>query len=428
MALLEHRNPRCSVQEQEMEKLRRELGGAVCDRRDLYVSRLLGGGYFQTAQDAKNTGREYGMEFSCRYYVLLAARPEAWGELFTGGSLDRRDSGFILRNTMENGLPGIVHAADIQGKMICIVNWEQMPDMGLDELVQAAQQILEVLETEFGITVTVTISRVYEDVLSLPQAMQDINSIYDYLALLDEDRPITTYEELTHIHMMPSSASYLELETRLLGCIRASDFAGGNRVLHELIQGEFGDAKPTIDTVRFRVYGVVNTLLYLIEDIRDAVGNEVVDRIDPGPRLTSARSLKEIVEVMDDIFAQLESFTAQKRESLSSPWAQEIMPYVDEHFRDPNLSVSSVADHFGLSSTYCSKAFRERFGIRLLDYIQQQRLKAAKSLLVTGKSLDNIAKETGFSTTLTLSRTIKRYEGTTPNRLREYLIAEQAKQ
>ena len=414
-----------SEHSQELEEMRRALGGAACDQRDLYFSRLLGGGYFQSKQEALDTGIKYGLDFPYRCFLLLSARPETWGDLFTTGQMDRLDSNFILRNTLEDGLSGTVHAADIQGKMICILNFEQLPESGVRGIVQDTQRILEVLETEFGITVTVAISRVYESILDLPQAIQDVHQIYEYLAFLDEDRPITTYEELTHVHMMPSTTSYLELESRLLGCIRASDFQQADRVMHELIQGEFGDAKPTIDTVRFRVYGMVNTLLYLMNDIRTVVGNELVEHIDPGPRLTSARSLTEIIAVMDDIFEQLEEYTLQKRQALSSPWVQEIMPYVDMSFRDPNLSVSSVADHFGLSSTYCSKMFKEQFGMRLLDYIQRKRLEAVKEALITGKTLSEIADETGFATTLTLSRAIKRYEGTTANRLREALISKQ---
>ena len=411
----------------ELEELRRRLQVAGCDQRDLYISRLLGGGYFETEHAALETGSNLGMEFPYPSFLILSARPESWGDLFTTGKMDRRDSNFILRNTLEDGLPGIVHAADIQGKMLCIVNLSELPESGLRGIVQDTQRILEVLETEYGISVTVAVSRIYGSILDLPSAMEDIHMIYEYLALLDEDRPITTYEELTHIHMMPASTSYLELESRLLGCIRASDFSGADMVLHELIQGEFADSSPTIDTFRFRVYGVVNTLLYLIDDIRAVVGDDVIQRIDPGPRLTSARSLHQIIEVMDDIFSQLETHTVQKRESMSSPWVQEIMPYVDGHFRDPNLSVASVADHFGLSSTYCSKTFRDRYGIRLLDYIQQKRLDAVKALLYTDKTLSKIAEETGFSTTLTLSRAIKRYEGTTFGKLREAYRAEQTK-
>lgn len=410
--------------EAELASLRWRLQVAECEQRDLYFARLLGDGYFKSVQEARDAGNPFGISFPNRYFIMLSARPESWGDLFVSGEMDRRDSNFILRNTLEDGLPGTVHAADIQGKMIAVMNLEALPETGLRGILQDAQRILEVLEMEYGISVTAAVSRVYESILELPSAIEDIHRVYEYLALLGEDRPITSYDELTHPHMTPSSTSYLELEGRLLGCIRASDFSGADRVLHDLIQGEFGDAKPTIETVRMRVYGIVNTLLYLMNDIRAVVGVEAVERINPGPRLTTAKTLAEIVSVMDDIFAQLENYTAEKRRTMTLPWVHEIRPYVDENFQDPNLGVSTVADHFGLSSTYCSKVFREHYGIRLLDYIQQKRLEVVKELLHTDKTLREIADQTGFSTTLTLSRAIKRYEGTTANKLREAMHAE----
>ena len=60
----------------------------------------------------------------------------------------------------------------------------------------------------------------------------------------------------------------------------------------------------------------------------------------------------------------------------------------------------------------------------MLDYIQQKRLEAVKELLRTDKTLREIADQTGFTTTLTLSRAMKRYEGTTAKKLREAMHAE----
>ena len=54
----------------------------------------------------------------------------------------------------------------------------------------------------------------------------------------------------------------------------------------------------------------------------------------------------------------------------------------------------------------------------VFDYIQR-RLEAAKALLHSDKNLKDIAEEVGFSSALTMSRAFKRYEGTTPGRLRD---------
>lgn len=414
-----------SQREQQLQQLlnekEQELLMARCDQRDLFFARMLGGAYFYTEQELLEAARRVDIQFPYHNFVVLSAQPETWGELFREGSMDRRDLNFILRNTLENGFPGKTCAADVQGRMVAILNLESLPEMGFRGLVQDARHLLEVLESEFGITVTIAISRLYHSPLELPHAMADVNLIFEYLQLMGEDTPITTYEELRHPNMPSSSTSFLDLETRLLGCIRAADFSGMRLVMHELINNEFGETRPTVDTFRFRIYGVVNTLLYLLNDIRSVVGHELINQLDPGPRLTSAGTLDEIVTVMDDIMTSLEQHTAGKRQPTIPTWVHKVHDYVNENFRDPDVTVSSIADKFSMTPTYCSKVYREQFNVRLFDHIQLRRLEAAKELMQSEMSLKEIAEAAGFSNALTMSRAFKRYEGAAPNKIREQL-------
>ena len=405
--------------EDQMESLKKELLLARCDQRDLFFARVLGGAYFSSAGDLLECGRTVDVEFPYEHFIVVAAKPETWGELFRDGRMDRRDLNFILRNTMQDGFSGKTNAADVQGRMIAIVNLEHSPESGLHGIVREARHMLEVLEAEFGLTVTVAISRVYHSPMELPAAMSDVNHIFDYLQLIGEDTPITTYDELRHPNISASSTSFLDMETRLLGCTRAADFSGMRMVMHELIDNEFGVTRPTVDTFRFRVYGVVNTLLYLLNDIRSVVGGELIDRLDPGPRLTEAKTLEEIVTVMDDIMLALEAHTSQKHQPSVPAWVHKVHDYISENFRNPDVTVSFIADQFSITPTYCSKIYREHYNIRLFDEIQLLRLEAAKGLMPTEMSLKEIAEEVGFSNALTMSRAFKRYEGVAPNKIRE---------
>lgn len=410
---------RAQTAEAEAEDLRRRLDQVSCASRDLFFTQALGGGHFQSRKELLAAGQTVDVTFPYGYFIVLAAKLETWGELFTQGQMDFRDLWFILRNVLENSFPGKASAAEVQGRMTAILNLEPLPETGLRGIVQDARHALEVLEAEFGLTVTVAISRVYQDPMDLWKAAEDTEHILEYLQLMGEDRPITTYEELTHRHIAQSSTSFLDLETRLLGCVRSADFSSMRLVLHELINNEFSETRPTVDTFRFRLYGVVNTLLYLVSDIRDVVGDEVIHAIDPGPRLTSARTLEEIVTVMDDIMDSLEQHTARKRQPGAPDWVAQVYAFAQENYRDPNLTVSYIADRFGMTPTYCSKIFKEQYHMRLFDLIQLKRLEEAKALMATNKSLKDIAEEAGFSSALTMSRAFKRYEGAAPNKIRE---------
>ncbi len=124
---------------------------------------------------------------------------------------------------------------------------------------------------------------------------------------------------------------------------------------------------------------------------------------------------------MDDIITKLEQHTNRKYQPAVPAWIHKVYDYVAENFRDPDVTVPSIADRFSLTPIYCSKVFREYYNFHLFDCIQLKRLNAAKDLMTTEMSLKEIADAVGFSNALTMSRAFKRYEGAAPNKIREQL-------
>lgn len=407
--------------EQKLRELEQALMESAAARRDLFFVNMLTPGVFESPEALRQEGAQVDLHFPNDLFLVLIAKKEHWGELYASGESDAREQHFILRNALENGFSGPCFAANVHGEMTAILNLPALPETGVRGIVQDASRIIEVLDEEFGISITVAVSRVYHDLMELPQAYLDAQHILEYQQLMGEDIPVTDYEALTHVHIAQSGSSYLELEQQVLGAARSRDFAGLQIALHELISNEFGSSKPTVDTVRFRVYGVVNTLLYLMSDIRQAIGDQLVNELDVGPRLTKAASLPDIVREMDDILDALIQQVGKQRSSAPPGWVVQARSYVRENFRDPDVTVASVADWLKLTPTYCSKVYREVYGIRLLDEIQQLRLAEAKRLIQTESSLAGVAEQSGFPSTLTMSRAFKRYEGMSPGAFREHL-------
>ena len=70
--------------------------------------------------------------------------------------------------------------------------------------------------------------------------------------------------------------------------------------------------------------------------------------------------------------------------------------------------------------TYLSRAYKERTGGNLLNYIMTCRVKKAEELLVsTRDSIPVIAEKTGFTNAASFSRVFKKMIGITPGRFRE---------
>ncbi len=402
----------------KLRTLEQQLAAAQCAQRDLFFVNALTGGTYGSEEELRRAAREVEIEFPYGHFLVVTAKKEHWGELYQSGQADEREQHFILRNSLENGFPGKCCAANVHGEMTAIVNLPALPESGVRGIVQDASRILEVLDREYGIELTVAISRVYESVMDLPRAYLDTQHILEYQQVIGEDAPVTDYEALTHLYIKQSGRSYLELEQNLLKCVHSRNFTALQMTLHELISSEFGDTRPTVDTFRFRVYGVVNTLLYLMDDIGNILGWEVINTLEVGPRLTSAGTLQDIVREMDDILDHLIQMENDQVTAAPPGWVARARDYVRENFRDPDVTVASVADRVHLTPTYCSKVYREVYGVRLLDEIQRLRLEEAKRLLQGSGNLRSIAEAAGFPSALTMSRAFKRYEGVLPSSYR----------
>ena len=401
-----------------IEQLQRQLSAAQCAQRDLFFVNILSQGAYADETAARMAGAQVGISLPHPIFVVLTAKKEHWGALYQTGQADEREHHFILRNALENGFSGPCFAANVHGEMTAILNLPALPEAGLRGIVQDASHILEVLDREYGIELTVAISRVYHALMELPQAYLDTQHILEYQQVMGEDAPVTDYEALTHLHIKQSETSYLELEQKMLRSVRCGDFTALQMALHERIASEFGDTRPTVDTFRFRVYGVVDTLLYLMDDIGSVVGPEVIRELEVGPRLTSAVTVQEIVREMDDILDSLARRHGKQGAGAPPAWVEQARSYVRENYRDPDVTVASVADRLRLTPTYCSKVYREVYGVRLLDEIQLLRLEKAKELLRGNGNLQSIAAAAGFPSALTMSRAFKRYEGVLPSSYR----------
>ncbi|VGO15361.1 Xylose operon regulatory protein [Pontiella desulfatans] len=93
------------------------------------------------------------------------------------------------------------------------------------------------------------------------------------------------------------------------------------------------------------------------------------------------------------------------------PCVNHAIEYIAEHYRDHDLSLTTVADAIGISSCYLSSLFREATGETFHEQVRNLRLATARELMEdTNLSLSEIARRSGFSTPRNLRRAIQQTE------------------
>jgi AraC family transcriptional regulator len=98
---------------------------------------------------------------------------------------------------------------------------------------------------------------------------------------------------------------------------------------------------------------------------------------------------------------------------------QKVLPYIRRHLAD-DLSVQSLADLVGLSSTHFRRLFQEALGVPVHRYVQAARLEQARMLLgTTTIPISEIAEESGFSSQSHMTACFRAAHAATPAEYRK---------
>lgn len=124
----------------------------------------------------------------------------------------------------------------------------------------------------------------------------------------------------------------------------------------------------------------------------------------------------------EEAFGYLENFSTQLFEVLSLKATDKnetvilkIKTYIKEHLNE-TISLSTLSSIVNYNETYISRLFRQITGIKLSEYIYQERLAKAKYLLATSNDpIQTIASATGFDSQQYFSLCFKKATGISPS-------------
>jgi PAS domain S-box-containing protein len=141
-------------------------------------------------------------------------------------------------------------------------------------------------------------------------------------------------------------------------------------------------------------------------------------------RANKPETLPEFQTQLLDIFRQITGYYHQHQKQRADVLLQRLLRYLEQHYRETTLSLTSLAEVFKLTPSYISEYFKERTGMKYVDYLAMLRIRKAKEFLVAQPNLTiaDISKQTGFLNPETLIRTFKRVEGISPGMYRKQAL------
>ncbi|OPJ57375.1 helix-turn-helix transcriptional regulator [Clostridium oryzae] len=122
-----------------------------------------------------------------------------------------------------------------------------------------------------------------------------------------------------------------------------------------------------------------------------------------------------------DDFLELFCLHVSKTIEKSTSWVvNRVIPYIQQNYYDPNLSLEQIGEQFNVHPVYVSKVFKDHVGKGVLDYINNLRIEHSKLLLEEKKNatIEQIAELVGYQNVRTFSRVFKKYTNISPGKYR----------
>ncbi len=268
------------------------------------------------------------------------------------------------------------------------------------------------LSATLSIPFALCISSAYKDLSAIPYALLECSKLTQDTSSLHTNAP-AFYEETCLGH----SSHFYYPENELSGLQDAITSYNLEKVeffIHTLIDyiQQLHDYHPLLLPL---VYSVSHTLKKGAKALNITLNPSLDIPLSPAHSLSKTYFIDYIHTLTKEITAVIQLHTAPS----SSLSIQTIMAYIDQHYCEYDLSVSSLADHFNLSVSNLSHQFKTATGVNLSTYINSLRIEQAKTLLcTTSMTVSEISTTIGYTQPSSFIRRFKQFTDLTPGEFR----------
>lgn len=409
----------------QMHELNQRMSRSVEAQREMVrtnlLSRLLKRPYHADPAFA-DLMEAYGLHFSHTRFVVFQARGATFEQNPALSQLeDWKLVRFVILNVLEEGAGAVGECFLGDAEEDAIVGIVNLRDgMDSQEAVKrlrgGLEQALQVLEDNFQMEIKLCLGGVHAGLEGIHPSFLESERLLEFLLLQGGD--LMSQEDLRNYDR--SYDFTLDTELKLVNLVKNGQREETQRLLHAIIDVNFQERNLSEAAMRCLLFEIASTAFKLIREMGidakavEALGNISIEQFLSGLSTHKLRGV--LLTLYDCLCAHIAQHKNQHNEQLFAS----IQNYIDQHYTDPNFSQRLMADDLGLSVPYLSVFFKSYTGEKMVDHLCRRRVAHAKRLLVaTSLTLEDIAQQSGCSSSIALIRLFKRLEGITPGQYRE---------
>lgn len=403
-------------------------------QRDVIISSLivqLLKGRRDSAEKLKELMSVEGLTFKTDDFLVILMSIEDFGILLPeeGEDPDINNAAelsfIVVKNILEemfgDNQKGIV--VEIDTMLACIVNININDDKAaIQNIEKTVKNALEFIKNNFKMIIYASVSNIHTSLYSISKCYQEAGETLERSVLLGSDSIVTIYSNAdNNIERAKSGYSRLEKRYMLLNNLMAKNFDNAERIAMDFIDADLKDEAP-VHELRAHKYSLIDDLLCALDMFRSdsdklslQPANDILMEMDKSKNPATVRTL------VQRFFSLLKQLYKDKYDiNKLNEKLNDITGFIEKNLTDPDLSVTMLSEHVGLSVSHVTRLLRNKIGLGALEYIQKLRIEKAKRLLCeTDQSVNEIAKNVGYYNFRTMNYVFKRLEGITGTQYRE---------
>ncbi len=390
--------------------------------REHYLVRLMKGN-LRSVDSAYEVGKHFGIDWNSVEMRVMVFAIEETSEL----SMDQWDSIYrTLRQCLKEKSQDryLVYPVEVDAQIGCVL----MPlggeslrkEGGFKEVLQFAKECLSCVEKEYPCVFRIGISGVNTGIAGIARAFSQAVDAYQYQQLVGEENEVLFYNDMpVSPEKEQEEAYWFEKERQFLNCIYVGDYNNAALIFNKILVNNCISSAPSLQVAKYRMSGLVNSLMSALGEIRLSIDEEFFKELNPYNSLMECKSIPELQRRSRRIFEALNARTGEDKKPSTSDRIKEIAEYLKENYYNPDLSIMLLAEKFQMNPSYLSRVFKKQMGVGLSEYLQKIRIESAKELMHKKElSIKEISERVGYNNVMTMNRAFKKYEGTTPGRIR----------
>lgn len=319
----------------------------------------------------------------------------------------------ILEETIGNVTKGLVFR-DSTSRFVAVFN--PPASQSAETLAEQCRENVEKF-SKFTISVGLgeEVRHVHEISYSHTQALTALSYIF-----YTDGNSVCSYRNVRQVHH-PVPRYSAEKEKELFYCLRSGNLLKSHMMIDELFSETIAADMPPPEAVKQMYYELAFLINRVFSEKLPAEQMEPLENQLQSIKNFSSHSLKDLQGKIKELCRMgCERIVKQQTEEANRV-VEHVIAYIRQHL-DANLTVNDYAKLVYLSGNYFANLFKKVTGTTIGQFVTTERMERAKTMLLEGMQVQEIAQALGYEDRPYFSELFKKHTGMTPSEFKQHYL------